>query len=109
MNSSKKINKLKSMVIYALLLTAVLAAPAVAAETKNHCHDEATWSNWHKLLADNPDDDELYGLYAMRRGLCGMVEAGTIDIDRATYIFESARKALLAQWTEEDRERRPRM
>ncbi len=57
MNSSKKINKLKSMVIYALLLTAVLAAPAVAAETKNHCHDEATWSNWHKLLADNPDDD----------------------------------------------------
>ena len=96
-------------IVFALLLTAVLAVPALAAEETNYCHDKESWNEWHELLEKNASDDRLFGLYAMRRGLCGMVEAGTIDIDRATYIFESARKALLAQWTEEDRERRPRM
>ncbi|MDO5674805.1 MAG: hypothetical protein Q4G66_07820 [bacterium] len=90
-----------------LSLALLAAGTAWAAEEKNHCHNEATWAGWHQLLADNQDDDELHGLYAMRRGLCGMVEAGTIEEERATRIFEDARERLTAKWIEENMRRKP--
>lgn len=95
--------------VYALMLAILLAAPAGAAEKKNHCHDKASWHEWHKLLAEHAEDDHLFGLYAMRRGLCGMVEAGTIEEDRATRIFEAAREELVGKWIEENKQKRPQM
>lgn len=83
------------------------AGVSFAAEKKNYCHDEASWAEWHQLMADNPTDDGVYSLYAMRRGLCGMVEAGTIEQDRATRIFETAREDLAWKWIDENNRRKP--
>lgn len=85
------------------------AGVSFAAEKKNYCHDEASWAEWHQLMADNPTDDGVYSLYAMRRGLCGMVESGVIDEARATRLFEAARDALVGKRLEEERLRRPEM
>lgn len=95
-------------IVGVLLVAALLTAPAWAAEP-NYCHDEASWHEWHKVLSENAGDDRLFGLYAMRRGLCGLVEAGTIDINRATRIFEAAREELAGKWSEESRQSKPRM
>ena len=90
-----------------LSLALLAAGTAWAAEEKNHCHDQASWHEWHQLLENNAEDDRIFGLYAMRRGLCGMVEDGTLDIDRATFIFETAREALRGYWEEENNRRKP--
>ena len=85
------------------------AAGVSFAAEQNYCHDEASWAEWHRLLVDNPADDGVYGLYALRRGLCGMVEAGAIDQARATRIFEAAREELIGKRIEESRQSKPRM
>lgn len=91
-----------------LLVAASLAIPAWAVEP-NYCHDEASWAEWHELLAGNPADDGIYGLYALRRGLCDMVEAGTIEQARATRIFEGAREELVGKRMERNRLKKPEM
>lgn len=95
-------------IVGVLLVAALLMASAWAAEP-NYCHDEASWAEWHRLMADNPTDDGVYSLYAMRRGLCGMVESGVIDEARATRLFEAARDALVGKRLEEERLRRSEM
>lgn len=83
---------------------------AVAGEgQQNYCHDEASWVGWHQLLANNPADDGIYGLYALRRGLCDMVEAGTIEQARATRIFEAAREDLIGKRIDENNRRKPNL
>ncbi len=62
---------------------------------ESYCHDPTTWEEWAPILNSNPEDDGIYTLYALRIGLCDMLAAGTIDLDRSTIIFESARQAMV--------------
>ena len=66
----------------------------------NYCHEKESWEQYHDLLAKYPDDDQIYSLYALRIGLCTMVEAGTISQNRAVDIFERMRKALIRYYEE---------
>lgn len=70
---------------------------------KNYCREEASWHDWHALLEKNPDDDALHALYALRLGLCSMVESGNMSKDRATSIFENMRESLIESYKERDK------
>jgi hypothetical protein len=62
------------------------------------------FETWQQLLQKYPDDDDLLGLFALHSALCGMVEAGSIDEERASRIFEGWRERLRREWArEEDR------
>ncbi len=86
-------------------LTLYFPTVAYSSEEKissNYCKDQESWEQYHELLAKYPDDEQIYSLYAMRIGLCSMVEAKTISQNRAVDIFERMRAALLRYYKEDE-------
>ena len=61
----------------------------------SYCHDQASWQQWKDILHRNPGNDAIHTAYALRVGLCQMVEQKEIELDRATRIFEAFRDTLL--------------
>jgi hypothetical protein len=100
---------MKTNTLSALALVLLLSFPCLA-DTGNtpdsYCKDPASWQPWHELLSKHPEDDAVHALYATRRGLCGMVESGQIDMDRATRIFERIRESLIDRYREQEEEGR---
>ena len=83
-----------------LLVLWALAGP-VQAEV-NHCLDSAANRAWVERLHDNPGDELLLNLFALRVGLCEMVRVKMIGLPEATELFEQARmKAVLQRQTEQ--------
>lgn len=73
--------------------------PVVAAAQENetnHCNDPDSWVKWQELLQKNPDDDGIHTAYALRIGLCQMIEKKEIELARATKIFEEYMNSLIA-------------
>lgn len=100
------INLMKAIIFSISGLILLSSAPCSAdtgKEPDNYCKDAVTWQQWHGLLEKNPQDDALHALYAMRLGLCSMVEAGNIDLDRATRIFEKMRGSLIDRYREQEK------
>jgi hypothetical protein len=96
--------KAKSIVASLLVLAWLSHA---AADEPNYCHDPEANQHWGKLIEESPGDDILMRLFALRLGLCQLVESGQLDLDRATAIFEQARAgALMERRREEEQERR---
>ena len=96
---------MKIYIIYALALTLLLAVPSIAdsgKEADNYCKDAESWKEWNELLVKHPQDDPIYALYATRLGLCSMVESRTINLDRATRIFEKMRETLITKYREQE-------
>ena len=72
----------------------------------NYCHDKESWEQYHDLLSKYPEDDEIYALYALRVGLCTMVEAETISTNRAIDIFERMRETLVQYYRENEEQKK---
>jgi hypothetical protein len=74
----------------------------------NYCRDAEANQQWGKLIEEAPGDaDLLMRLFALRLGLCQLVDSGQLDLDRATEIFELARRgAMIERKWEEEHERR---
>ena len=88
-------------VLFALLLAAApLSADEVLqpqAKPNNTCGDPESWVEWDAIIAKNPHDLNLKGLYALRIGLCVQVKQGKLTVDEGTAIFEQARQTLMQQ------------
>jgi hypothetical protein len=79
-----------------------------AADEPNYCHDPQVNQEWGRLIEEAPGDDLLMRLFALRLGLCQLVDSGQLDLERATEIFEQARRgAAMERRQEEEQERRP--
>lgn len=97
---------MKTTIIPIIALILCLSTPCTAdtgKESNNYCKDQASWQQWHELLAKHPQDDAIHAIYAMRLGLCSMVEAGNINLDRATEIFEKMRGSLVDRYREQEK------
>jgi hypothetical protein len=97
---------MNTAIFFTFTLLLFLPSPCTAdtgKESKNYCKDQASWQQWHELLAKHTQDDAIHALYATRRGLCSMVESGKIDLDRATRIFENMRETLIDRYREKER------
>lgn len=96
---------MKTFSTFALALILFLPAACIAdsgKEPANYCQDPESWKEWNELLVKHPQDDPIYALYATRLGLCSMVESNTIDLDRATRIFEKMRETLITKYLEQE-------
>lgn len=67
---------------------------ASASET-NYCHDPETNKTWKELLVKGYDNDRMIQLYALRDGLCDLVDEKVLTVKRATLIFERERQRIL--------------
>ncbi len=54
----------------------------------NHCSDSGVDGAWRDKLTRYPNDPVVQRLYALRSGLCLMVETGQIDLANAARLFE---------------------
>lgn len=95
----------------ALLLLTFLLLPATASfaeeeKQANYCKDPTTWSDWEELLQKYPGDQDVRMLYALRMGLCVLVERKELTVDEATRIFEEQRTAATRRMKMEDGRRR---
>ncbi len=87
----------------ALILLAV-APPATAAE--NYCHKPDVIQEWADLLAKYPQDPDVIRLYALREGLCEMIDRGLVELDQAIDIFNAEHTKAVIEQFREDKERR---
>jgi hypothetical protein len=77
-----------------------------APEQPNYCHDTEVNQQWSRLVQEAPSDDILMRLFALRLGLCQLVNAGLLDLDRATEIFEQVRMGAAVERRHEEEEKR---
>lgn len=94
------------MIFFTAAICLLGGGPTWAADEKketNYCKDQTSWQEWHELLKKYPDDDSIHALYALRMGMCSMVESGTLTLDRATRIFERMRESVIENKKEQDR------
>ncbi|MVF23800.1 hypothetical protein EVC37_19605 [Methylocaldum sp. BRCS4] len=54
----------------------------------NYCKDPQKTAEWEKNLADTPEDPLIIKLYALRIGLCKMVDEGKVELDEAIRIWD---------------------
>lgn len=87
-----------------LLLCASVAAKA---DEENYCHDAATNAQRQMLLADDHHKDSIVVLFALRDGLCRLVDAKVVTLERATVIFETERDRVLIEADKANRAMRP--
>jgi len=88
----------KILQVFFILLIAVLAIPSISTaidQPENYCDDQESWQQWNKLLTDNPNNNGIASLYALRIGLCSMVKSGKIETKRATKLFEGFRDSVI--------------
>ncbi|HYE36767.1 hypothetical protein [Methylocaldum sp.] len=72
-----------------LLLTLTLPFSLQAEELPvNYCKDPKITADWEKQLANTPEDPLVIKLYALRVGLCHMVDQGRVKLEEAIRIWD---------------------
>lgn len=80
-----------------IFLLLLCMAWSIQAEEENYCHDEATNAEWQSLLAQDYSKDSIVVLFSLRDGLCRLVDAKVLSVQRATIIFETERDRVLIE------------
>ena len=70
-------------------------------ESPNYCLDPQTNSEWIAMLSNNPNDDTVAKLFALRIGLCELVRRNIITLERATDLFENERSEAVMERKQE--------
>ncbi len=75
-----------------LALMVILASCSAHGEERdNYCLDAEVNQKWTRLFMKSSDDPMTIRLYALREGLCEMVDRGQVQLGVAIAIFEDAR------------------
>ncbi len=61
----------------------------------NYCVSPEIETKWQELIAENPNDNDVHTLHALRIGLYLKVERGEISVEAARKIFEKIKKLLI--------------
>ena len=83
--------------ILPLLLLLTIVTGTALAEEENYCHDESTWYDWEQKMAKYPNDLGFRPPYALRIGLCNLVERQHVTVSEVKMIFETARQDLITK------------
>jgi hypothetical protein len=76
--------------VKALLILMLAMSFGLRAEERpvNYCKDPEKAAEWEKQLADTPEDPLIIKLYALRVGLCKMVDEGKVELKEAIRIWD---------------------
>ena len=67
--------------------TLMVAIQATNAAEVNHCSDPQVVQSWQQKIDNYPSDPLVQKLFALRKGLCSMVDEGTIELAAAVRLF----------------------
>jgi len=65
------------------LMVLMASCSAHGDEPDNYCNDAEINQQWARLLMKSPDDPMTIRLYALRDGLCSMVDRGQVKVKPA--------------------------
>lgn len=101
---------MKALLILALCLIAQSVSadkPDPKQDPDNYCYQQKAWSDLDKLHQDAPNDNLVVRMYAMRKGICALIEEGKITRERGTEIFDLERsRTIIERQQDEARNRR---
>jgi hypothetical protein len=95
----------RAKIMFAASLLSLLSI-GTARAGENYCQDPEANRQWLEMLARTPDDPLIIKLFALRSGLCVLVEQRLIALDQATDIFEQERSEAMTERHREEQERR---
>lgn len=73
-----------------------------AQSTKNYCHSPENKKEFDDLLAKHSSDTGIIKLYALREGLCAMIDHGQITLDEGIDIWELERSKIVIERTNDE-------
>lgn len=81
--------------------------PDPRTDPDNYCYQQKAWDDIEKLRQDAPNDPLVIRMYAMRKGLCALIEEGKITLEQGVEIFELERsRTLIERQREENQTKR---
>lgn len=93
-----------------ILLSGLIAATAHAGEDdefyENQCHDQAAWAKIDDLLKKVPNDHMVIRTYAMRLGICRLIEEKKISLENGIRVFDIERQRAVMERSMEESERK---
>ncbi|MBV1960795.1 MAG: hypothetical protein KUG52_02315 [Immundisolibacteraceae bacterium] len=66
----------------------MVAVQGTNATEVNHCSDPQVVQSWQQKIDNYPSDPLVQKLFALRKGLCAMVDEGTIELAAAVRLFD---------------------
>lgn len=97
----------KWLILFFSLLSGMARADDSASE--NFCHDPALWERIDELHRKVPNDALVIRGYAMRKGLCALINEGKISLEQGVEIFDVEKQRMIMERTaENERKRNPR-
>ncbi len=88
-----------------MVLLCVVSLPVMAAGkdlAKNYCHDQAEAKEFDGLLSKYPTDTGIIRLFAIRQGLCGMIDKQQISLERGIGLWAVERQKILTERTKKE-------
>jgi hypothetical protein len=70
--------------------------------TKNYCHDQADKKKFDDLLSKYPTDRGIIRLFAMRQGLCEMIDKQQISLETGIDLWAIERQKILTERTKKE-------
>ncbi len=89
--------KLIMTVILGLLSVIAYADENKVKPPKNYCHDPANKLEYENLLKKYPGDTHIISLYALRNGLCELIDAGKLDLSEGIDLWEIERHKVIIE------------
>ena len=77
----------RTLLFLSLLLSIGADASEGGAQSENYCHDDAMWAPMEALLKAHPDDTLVIRGYAMRLGLCRLIDDGKISLETGIKLY----------------------
>lgn len=74
--------------------------------SENYCHDQSIWAEIDALRKAHPDDTLVIRTYAMRLGLCTLIDDGKISLETGIEIFMMERQRAIAERAQEEANRK---
>ena len=109
MKMKYRLNRHRYVAFVALAVVALVLPHVVNAEgeeelredindpTQNYCKSDEKNAQWGRLLSKNKDDAMIVKLFALRTGLCVMIDAGAVTLNDAIDYFQEEKTKLIDQ------------
>ena len=79
--------------------------PPASEGSRNDCRDPASWARYEGLLRQVPEDPLVIRSYALRIGLCRLIEEGKISLEQGVEVFDVEKLRVIIERAQERAER----
>lgn len=92
-----------------LPLLAIAEDGQEAPTTKNYCHAPENKQQFEQMLAQYPNDPGIIKLYALREGLCAMIDKGQVTLETGIDIWDEERSKIVIDRSKDELGKVPKL